>query len=283
MKTETLGSLLAAARKSFSEAGIETAPLDARLLLLAATSFSHEDLIAMPDMQAAPQAIAAFQAMVARRLAHEPVSRILGTREFYGRSFMVTPAVLDPRPDTEVVVALALKHLKQGRFIDLGTGSGAIAVTLCAENQQLQGLATDLSPDALKVARENAEALGVGGRLQFQQSSWFDDVEGRFDLIISNPPYIRAQEALPADVRNFDPHLALFGGEDGLAAYRAIAADAQAHLTEGGEVILEIGHDQADDVIAIFRDCDFMLLDRSADLGARDRALAFANLKPDKK
>lgn len=283
MKPETLGSLLVAARKRFAEAGIETASLDARLLLLAATGFSHEDLIAMPDMQPPPHAAATFQAMITRRFAHEPVSRILGAREFYSRSFAVTPAVLDPRPDTEVVVALALKHVKQGCFIDLGTGSGIIAVTLCAENPDLEGLAVDLSPEALAIAKSNAVALEVSDRLRFQQASWFDGVEGVFDLIISNPPYIREAETLAPEVRDHDPHLALFGGEDGLSAYRAIAAGAGNHLPPDGKIILEIGHDQAHDVIAIFEEYNFMLLDRKTDLGARDRALAFGNLKPDKK
>ncbi|WP_196503577.1 peptide chain release factor N(5)-glutamine methyltransferase [Aestuariivirga litoralis] len=275
MTTETLAGLMAAARKQLSEAGIETASLDVRLLLQAATGFAHEDLIVMPNTAIEPRAAVLFKAYIARRLNHEPVSRILGTREFYGRPFAVSPAVLDPRPDTEVVVELALKHMRAGRFIDLGTGSGAIAITLCAENPHLEGIATDVSPEALSIAAENANTLGVSNRLQFIQSNWFEQIEGQFDLIISNPPYIKRAENLPPEVKNFDPHLALFGGEDGLNSYRAIASGAAARLAQGGLIVVEIGHDQAAKVVEISKLCDLMLFDRVADLGGRDRGLAF--------
>jgi len=165
--------------------------------------------------------------------------------------------------------------VKQGRFIDLGTGSGAIAITLCAENGALTGLASDISPEALGIAQSNAEALGVSGQLTFQQGNWFEGLSDHFELIISNPPYIREDASLAPDVMNFDPHVALFGGADGLAAYRAIAAQCRAHLAEKGTVVVEIGHEQVDAVVEIFAAKDFMLTAKAVDIAGYIRGLAF--------
>ncbi len=278
MKAETLGGLLALARRQFSDAGIETAALDARLLLQAATDFTHEDLIATPDGWVEPRAAVKFQEYIGRRLAHEPVSRILGEREFYGRKFKVTPDVLDPRPDTEVVVELALKHLPSGRFVDLGTGSGAIAITLCAENPNLSGWATDISQAALDVAKANAQSAGVAERLAFHQGNWLETVSGTFDLIISNPPYIGTGENLPPEVCNFDPQIALFAEEDGLGSYRVISGQSLTQLTTKGIVIVEIGSTQHESVGGIFKDTGFELFDMAKDLSGNTRALAFRTL-----
>ena len=208
------------------------------------------------------------------------MSRILGRREFYGREYQITPDVLDPRPDTEAVVELALNCKKRGRFIDLGTGSGAIAITICAEAAELSGIATDISGAALAVARGNAQRLGAGDKLTFHQGSWFEGVDGLFDLIISNPPYIPAKDILPPDVANFDPHLALFAGEDGLAAYREIAGQSAASLASDGIVVLEIGHDQSSEVKRLFETQGFKLVDQALDLAGHMRALAFKPHEP---
>ncbi len=276
----TIEKVLNLARHRLRAAGIESAALDARLLLQAATGFSAEDLILHPDGALLPTAIARFEDMLALREKHQPVSRILGQREFYGRNFMVSSAVLDPRPDTEVVVELALDLMVVNsacRFLDIGTGSGAIAVTLAAERPQWQGVALDLSQDALVVAKANADALKLSERLQFICSSWFPPDDQKFDLIISNPPYIGSGEipGLAPDVRLYDPLLALDGGADGLAAYRAIAKGAASRLLAQGLVVVEIGAGQDSQVYDIFQGNGFSLLQSRRDLGGHVRGLAF--------
>ena len=274
----TAEALLAQAKLALAE--LETPALDARLLLQHVSGLSHADLVADPQLIVAPDVADAFQALVARRVAYEPVSRILGSREFYGRDFKVTPAVLDPRGDTEVLVeaCLALLPLDRPlRILDLGTGSGILAVTLLCERPRADAVAIDVSPEALAVATGNALALGVGARFSGQLGSWFDNVSGQFDAIVSNPPYIPAAEiaGLEPDVREYDPHLALVGGEDGLSCYRAIAAGAGAHLALNGFVAVEIGAGQAADVQGVFEAKGFDLHSKHVDLGGHERVLVF--------
>jgi release factor glutamine methyltransferase len=280
---ETINERLLAARKLLVEADIEPAALDARLLMQAASGLSHEDIVAAPDAELPPDVALRFSAFMARRLAEEPVSRILGSREFYGRPFLVSPAVLDPRGDTEALIELVLQLGKntQGRLLDIGTGSGAIAVTLLAEMAGFTGVAVDISLDALHVARKNALANGVSGRLQFHNGSWFDGIAEKFDLIVSNPPYIPhgAIAGLGAEVKNYDPHLALDGGADGLYAYRALAAGAAARLQEKGSIVVEIGAGQSADVSAIFAAHGLGLSRQRSDLGGHVRAMAFERWK----
>lgn len=275
MRPNTVAALASEARQKLHDGGNETAALDARLLLQAATGFTHADLVAEPEREVSIATVNEFNALIIRRLAHEPVSRILGKREFFGREFMVTPEVLDPRADTECVVQLALRLAPHGRFIDLGTGSGAIAITLCAENENLSGLATDISLTALRVAEINAKALGVTSRLQFHQGAWLAGVNEKFDLIISNPPYIKTNAILSPDVQHYDPHIALFAGPDGLAAYREIVQQIRNHRTENALVIVEIGHDQAAAVTEIFASNGFRNIDKAIDIAGFIRGLAF--------
>lgn len=277
MPPDTVGGALQAARRRLARTS-ETSALDARLLLQAAANLSHEDIIATPERRIAAEDLTTLEAFVIRRLAHEPVSRILGTRDFYGRSFRLTPDVLDPRPDTETLIDAALALIgRPARLLDLGTGSGIIAVTLLAERSGATGLATDLSPEALAVARSNAERHGVLSRLELRQGSWFEPVTGSFDLILSNPPYIPTDDipGLAPDVRNYDPPAALSGGPDGLEAYRSIAGDAAAHLNPAGHLLVEIGAGQADDVSAVFVAAGFRETERFQDLGGHDRCLSF--------
>ena len=280
MPPDTLASLLSLATARLK--GSDTPTLDARLLLQAAAGLTREDLILGPDRSLTPEQLARFESFIARREAHEPVSRILGEREFYGRVFRVTPDTLDPRPDTETIIDAALPLIPQGgRLLDLGTGTGAIAVTLLAERPDASGVATDLSPAALAVARGNAESLGVAGRLALPEGSWFGPVTGRFDIILSNPPYIPEADiaGLSPDVRNFDPSLALSGGPDGLDPYRLIASGAAAHLAGGGHVLVEIGAGQAEDIEAIFAGAGFRPTGRHRDLGGHARCLVFNRLE----
>ena len=279
MPPEAAQSLLAAATLRLRAAGCDTPELDARLLFQAATGLAREDLILAPEQPIAPEKRARFEGFLQRREAREPVSRILGEREFYGRSFRVTPDVLDPRPDTETLIDAALPLMPEGaRILDLGTGTGAIAATLLAERPDASGVAVDVSEAALAVARGNAARLGVADRLILALGSWFSPVSGRFDIIASNPPYIPAAEiaGLSPDVRNFDPVLALLGGEDGLDPYRLIAAGAAAHLNPGGHVLVEIGAGQASAIGEIFAAHGFGLRAAHADLGGHVRCLHFS-------
>jgi release factor glutamine methyltransferase len=278
MPPEELRTLLAKAVQSLKAAGAETPELDARLLLQAATGLAREDLILEPDRAISEEQARRYAAMIARREGHEPVSRILGEREFYGRPFRVTPATLDPRPDTETLIEAALALMPQeARLLDLGTGTGAIAVTLLAERPDATGVATDVSLEALAVARENAVLAGVAQRLTLVSGSWFVPVSGVFDMILSNPPYIPAADiaGLSPDVRNFDPRLALVGGVDGLDPYWAIASSAAPCLAAGGHVLVEIGAGQAAAVESIFAAEGFDIGGRHRDLAGHVRCLAF--------
>ena len=254
-------------------ARIETAALDARVLLQHCLGLDHSALIAQSDREFEADE---FRSAIARRASHEPVSRITGEREFYGRSFAVTPNVLDPRPDTETLVEAALA-LPWQRLLDLGAGSGALAITLLAERASATGLATDLSGAALSVAAANARRHGVNSRLTLAAGSWFAPVTGQFDLIISNPPYIRHGDlaGLEPEVSVYDPALALDGGADGLMDYRAIAQGLATHLAPRGYALVEIGAGQAGDVSAIFAAAGFLTLARHHDLGGHIRCLAF--------
>ncbi len=273
---DTVASALARARARLVAADLVDASSDARLLMQRVLGCDHAGLILAGERVMTSDEQAALDALLMRRLSHEPVSKILGEREFYGRTFRVTEDVLDPRADTETLIDLAL-DVPARRLLDLGSGSGALAVTLLAEWPEATGVAVDLSEKALAVTAENAERLGVAARLTCLQGTWFDPVEGRFDLIVSNPPYIPAGEiaGLEADVREHDPHLALDGGADGLSCYRAIAGGAAAHLAPAGRVIVEIGAGQGPDVARIFGDSGFWLAAERQDLGRHTRALLF--------
>jgi release factor glutamine methyltransferase len=226
---------------------------EARLMLGAASGWSAARVAVARDEGLAPEVLGRAEAMLERRLAREPLALILGEWGFFGRSFAVTRDTLVPRPDTETLVELALAE-PFGRVIDLGTGSGAIAVTLLAERGAASGVATDLSAGALEVAGGNAARHGVAGRLAFVQADWWQGVEGRFDLIVSNPPYVSAAEydRLAPEITRYEPRAALTPGGDGLSAYRAILAGAGLHLSPGGRVLVEIGAAQGEAVVALF-------------------------------
>ena len=283
MVPANLGGALKHLRDAFSKAGIETPELDARLLLEWATGADRLAVLKSPERNIEASETAKLLDAITRRLGGEPVHRIIGRRGFYGLEFELSPETLEPRPDTECLVELVLTHLK-GRedealsLLDLGTGTGIIAVCLFANLPNARGVATDISSGALETCERNAKANGVLQRLTCLQSNWFDSVEGRFDLIVSNPPYIPTKVigGLSRKVRDFDPRRALDGGADGLDAYRALAQGAAAHLAEKGIVALEIGHDQRRSVSRIFEDAGFEMLEAARDLGGNDRALLFS-------
>ena len=256
-------------------AGIEAPAGDARRLLAHALGLAPDRLTLHLSEPLPPEAAARFEAALAARAARQPVAQITGSRLFWGRSFRVTRDTLDPRPETECLVVAALEA-PFARLLDLGTGTGCILLSLLAERPQALGLGTDLSPAALAVAEGNAAALGLGDRAAFRRSDWFGAVEGRFDLIVSNPPYIAAEEmaGLAPEVRDWEPHLALSPGGDGLAAYRAIAAGAGAHLAPGGRLIVETGFAQGPAVAALFAAAGLENPRILPDLEGRDRIVA---------
>lgn len=224
--------------------------------------------------------------LVQRRMSGESVARIIGSRDFYGLSFSLNEATLEPRPDTELLVDLALQRLPQGgRLLDLGTGTGCIPIAILANRGDASTVAVDLSARALEAAGENARANGVSERLALLHGSWFEPLlltspegrgEDRFDLITSNPPYITSAvvETLEPEVKDFDPRLALDGGPDGLAPYRIIAGEAANWLRPGGWLLVEIGHDQGASVSALFVANGFVEVSVSKDLNGRDRVVA---------
>ncbi|WP_233491838.1 peptide chain release factor N(5)-glutamine methyltransferase [Nioella nitratireducens] len=259
---------------SLRAAGVETPELDARLLMAEALGVPRARLTVALHDPLGDIAEADFFHMIALRESRRPVSQILGRRLFFDRWFAVTPEVLDPRPETETLVATALDH-PFDRVLDLGTGSGAIVVTLLAERPQATGVGTDLSPHAVQVARRNALSLGVEGRLSLTLSNWYASIAGRFDLIVSNPPYIAATEmaALSPEVREHEPRMALTDEADGLTAYRAIAVGALAHLRPGGWLMVEIGPTQGAAVSDIFRQAGLTEIGLRPDFDGRDRVV----------
>ena len=244
--------------KQFEKAGLADCEAEARELVMAAASLSRSELITKGTEFMSPEAFNTLQDYSARRLLGEPVDHILGWRAFYGRRFTINSDVLSPRQETEEVVAKALEMIagvKAPILLDLGTGSGAIAITLLAERQDAAAIAVDYAKSALDIAAKNASAHDVQSRLTLLQSDWFETVTGQFDLIISNPPYIDdfAMAKLPEEVAKFDPALALSGGKDGLDPYRIIAAQAKNYLKPDGRLVFEIGFDQGSSVPAILK------------------------------
>ena len=265
---QTAADAATAAAQLLRQAKMETPELDARVLLCHAAGLTHEDLLRDGDLALSREAADRFKAYIGRRLAGEPVSRILGVREFYGRDFRIDKNTLDPRPDTETLIEAALDLVdREGwrqrsiNILDLGTGSGAILVTLLAELPEAHGVGTDISLAGLQTAKANATALGVGTRASFVAAHWLDGIAGSFDLVVSNPPYIAsgAIAALAPEVRLHDPKLALDGGADGLSAYRAIAPSARRVLRPYGSLLVEIGPEQADAVRSLVSEAGFRL------------------------
>ncbi|MFN0219441.1 MAG: peptide chain release factor N(5)-glutamine methyltransferase [Hyphomicrobium sp.] len=280
---ETLGvrTALAALTRAFAAARLETPDIDARFLLQGVLGIDGARLHANPDAPLG-SAAGAVRAAALRRLNREPVSRILGWREFYGRRFAITPDVLDPRPDTETLITLALDIARENgwrdrqiRFVDIGVGSGAIALTLLAEWPLARAVATDVSRAALEVTARNACVFGVEDRLTLVEARGLGGCEGAFELVVSNPPYLPTGdiERLDPEVRRYDPLLALDGGRDGVNVYREIANEIIA-LKFKTQIILEVGAGQADAVIEIFDGIGGTSPRTLRDIGGHVRAVA---------
>jgi len=262
----------------FRRAGVEEPKREARLALCEAGGFAAAALIAAPETALGGRAASRLAAVAARRAAHEPLSRIAGRREFWGLTLSVTPDVLDPRPETETLVEAALELLgpqrsEPLRILDLGVGSGAILCALLSECPSASGLGVDASPAAVAVARRNVKACGLAARADIRPGFWTDGVEGPFDLIVSNPPYVPSAEIerLAPEVRDFDPRLALDGGADGLDAYRAILPASARLLAPGGRLIVEVGAGQGGDVLALAAKLGFGHAETRRDLAGVER------------
>jgi len=257
-------------------AGIDTARLDAEVLLAHACDVSRAALIAGLSIDG--DAAGKFRAMISRRASREPLAYIIGRKEFFSLDFEVTPAVLIPRPETETLVEAALKFLatrREPRVLDIGTGSGAIAIAVAMNAPKARIIATDISKEALEVARLNAIRHGCDSRIQFIAADLFPDTDPRFDLIVSNPPYIADADldALQPEIRRHEPRHALAAGIDGLDFYRRIAAESRSHLNSDGAVMVEIGAGQAIAVEALFRRAGFSNIDAVRDLARIERVI----------
>lgn len=284
MNGPTLAEVLAAARRRLAGAGIRDAAGDARTLLMGLLGLTPTSFVTESGRSLDEAERRAVDAALDRRIAREPVHRILGRRAFSRLDLVLSPETLEPRPDTEILVDALAPYAEKivratggCRILDLGTGTGAICLALLDLVPGATGVGADLSAGALETAQRNADINGVADRFEAVESDWFAAVTGAFDIIVSNPPYIvrSVVGTLDDEVRLHDPILALDGGEDGLDAYRAIAAGAGAHLRENGLVAYEIGYDQKDEVTAIMREKGFSRIEAIKDLGGNDRALVF--------
>ncbi len=271
----TAAEALRLAVPRLAAAGVEDPARDARVLLAHALGIASDRLtLHLPDEMTEPQA-RAYEAALVARAARQPVAQITGRRLFWGLPFRVTRDTLDPRPDTEALVAEALSQ-PFVKLLDLGTGTGCILLACLKGMPMARGVGVDISPAALEVAQGNARDLGLEGRAKFVASDWFGAVEGTFDLIVSNPPYIAADEmaGLAPEIRDWEPHLALTPGGDGLEPYRIIARGAGARLMPGGRLLVEIGPSQGAAVAELFRAAGFDQLQVLPDMDGRDRVVA---------
>lgn len=272
---------------AFKLAGIEDAQVDARLLIGHALHLDRARLIAQSERILEAREITVISALAARRLKREPVSRIFGRKEFWSLPLRVTPDVLVPRPETETVIEAALDFIVRGglrmeklRILDIGTGSGALLLALLQEIPNATGIGSDASAAALNIARANAAQCGLEHRCNFVVCDIASGLQGPFDLVVSNPPYIAHDEiaSLAPEVRNYDPHIALDGGVDGLAAYRAVAAEAQRLLAPGGRMFVELGAGQEAAVRALFTNAGLSVGAARKDLTGIPRVLGIGHL-----
>ncbi|MBU6140498.1 MAG: peptide chain release factor N(5)-glutamine methyltransferase [Proteobacteria bacterium] len=281
--SKAISKALAQAKQILNSKGVSNAGLDSLILLAHALSFSKEQIIFNPERQLTEGEERKFFDLINRRAAREPVSHLIGKREFFGEDFLVSRDVLDPRPDSEILIESVLKKFpdreKKLKILELGVGSGCLIITLLKTYRDAVGTAVDISETALVVAQKNSEKHQTNSRLKILKSDLFSALnhEEKFDLIISNPPYIPAAdiEELEPEVRIHEPRTALDGGKDGLDFYRRIAAEAKNFLAESGAIFLEIGFGQSKSVTEIFAQNDFQLTSSALDLSGVIRVLEF--------
>jgi len=280
----SLSDVLKKTRKLFRDRKLDNADLDARLLVEFVTSTTRTDEILNPDFQVSDDALQRLDSAIVDRLNGKPVYRIIGKREFYGIEFKLSVDTLEPRDDTEALVDMVLPEIHdiigqcgEAGIVDMGTGTGAIAIALLANADRLKATAVDISDDALETASLNAKNAEVADRFTPLKSDWFFNLSGKFDMIISNPPYIPESQisSLATEVKKYDPLRALSGGEDGLQFYRKLAKEGRPFLKPHGMIAVEIGTSQEKDVIALFSENGFELKKTRKDLNGILRALLF--------
>lgn len=275
----SIGAALTAARQTLHAAGVPDARRDARLLLADLLGCDVSTVIAWPERALEASVAAAFEARIRRRAAREPVARILGVREFWSLPFLLAPETLDPRPDSELLVAALLERVSDWQaplqVLDLGSGSGCLLLALLSELPQARGLGIDCSPAAVAMAARNADALGLAERAHFRVGDWCTGLEQTFDLLLCNPPYIPAAEidALEPEVAGWEPRAALNGGADGLDPYRVVVPQLDRLLTASGMAVFEHGPGQAGAIAGLLQDTERWQWQVLLDLAGRERAL----------
>ena len=284
-ESATIGTILQHVRCRLTAAAVDTPDIDARVIVEFVLDLDWAGLVRDHDRPVAAHEVEQIEHLVARRLNHEPVAYLVGTREFWSLPFRVNTSTLIPRPDSETIVeaALALAREKINpsenddlTILDLGTGSGCLILALLSELEQARGIGVDCSAGALEIARENAQRLGLINRVDFIEGDWARDIERKFDLVVANPPYIAESDLsrLAPDVFQFEPHAALCGGPDGLDVYRRLAKELPLLVKPGGYILLEIGIDQREDVEQIIFDgSHLMFLYAFPDLAGTIRCL----------
>jgi len=265
---------------NFSTIGIETPELDARIILKEVLSLDDKDLILKEGLNISDEMIKKITAIESRRLNGEPISKIFKKRDFYKSTFVISNDVLDPRPETELIVEIANNYINKNEvknILDLGTGSGCILLSILKENKMINGLGIDLSKEAISIAKRNSKKLHLETQSNFLVSNWMSSVNYKYDLVVSNPPYIASGDIkkLSKSVKIYDPILSLDGGEDGLNSYRLIASDLKRIISKNALIIIEIGYNQSLQVIEIFKKNDFKLLKKYNDINGLDRVLTF--------
>ena len=265
---------------NFSIIGIETPELDARIILKEVLSLDDKDLILKESLDISNEMIEKIIAIESRRLNGEPISKIFKKRDFYNSTFLISNDVLDPRPETELIVEIANNFIDKNEvknILDLGTGSGCILLSILKENKMINGLGIDLSKDAISIAKQNSKKLNLETQSNFLISNWMSSVNYKYDLVVSNPPYIASEDIkkLSKSVKIYDPILSLDGGDDGLNSYRLIASDLNRVVSKNALIIIEIGYNQSLQVIEIFKKNNFKLMKKYNDINGLDRVLTF--------
>lgn len=272
---ETCYNLFIFGRERLKEVGISNGARESKKILAFVTNHEYSALNWMQEFKISKELKFKFIALIEQRVSGAPISKIIGKRLFFNSEFFVNENVLDPRPETEVVVSVALEK-NFSTVLDLGTGTGCIVISLLKERPDVVGVSVDISKECLNVAKKNAETNGVLDRVKFIHSDWFSNVTSRFDLIVSNPPYIGLSELkdLSREVKNFDPKVALFGGRDGLNCYEAIFNDVSRFLNPGGRLITEVGYAQSSIVKKFFLNSGFIDIKVTKDLDLNNRVVS---------
>ena len=272
---ETCYNLFIFGRERLKEVGISNGARESKKILAFVTNHEYSALNWMQEFKISKEIKFKFIDLIEKRVSGAPISKIIGKRLFFNSEFFVNENVLDPRPETEVLVSVALEK-NFSTVLDLGTGTGCIVISLLKERPDVIGVSVDISKECLNVAKINAETNGVLDRVKFIHSDWFSNVTSRFDLIVSNPPYIGLSELndLSREVKNFDPKVALFGGRDGLNCYEAIFNDVSRFLNPGGRLITEVGYAQSSIVKKFFLNSGFIDIKVTKDLEFNNRVVS---------